>query len=65
MRHIKKFNEGIDIDLEQKTFEFSYNDLKMAFEEGGENTVYDDMHGYSSTETFEEWFGKWFDKRYK
>ena len=34
---------------------YSEEDLKKAFEDGGENTVYDDIYGYSSLKTFSEW----------
>ncbi len=34
---------------------YTEEDLKKAFEDGGENIVYGDMYGYSSTQTFEKW----------
>ena len=34
---------------------FTLEDLKTAYEEGSENTNYDDLHGYSLDTTFEKW----------
>lgn len=33
-------------------------ELRKAFEEGGENMNYDDIYGWSSDETFEEWYSR-------
>jgi hypothetical protein len=48
------FSEEYVFWLEQQLISAKEN-LKEAFEQGGENTVYDDMYGYSSSQTFEEW----------
>lgn len=66
-KHIQSFNEhqeNLNISDVRRSFSFTYDDLRTAFEEGGENIEYDDEHGFSSTETFEEWFDKWFKKNY-
>ena len=70
MKHLKtsqqlnETSEKLNISDVRRSFSFTYDDLKIAFEEGGENTVYDEMYGYSSSETFEQWFEKWFKKNY-
>jgi hypothetical protein len=50
-----------ELGIVRRSFSFTYDDLRTAFKEGGENIEYNDDHGYSSTETFEQWFEKWFD----
>lgn len=66
-KHIEsfgQFNENLNISDVRRSFSFTYDDLRTAFEEGGENIEYDDEHGFSSIETFEQWFEKWFKKNY-
>lgn len=39
-----------------KAKELTYKIANTAFEAGEQNTCYDDMHGYFTTETFDKWF---------
>ena len=67
LKHIKRFNESdenLNISDVRRSFSFTYDDLRTAFEEGGENMEYDDMRGYEKRVSFEQWFEKWFNKNY-
>jgi hypothetical protein len=56
--------ENLDISDVKRNFSFTYEDLKTAFEEGGENMDYDDMRGFEKKVSFEKWFNDWFKKNY-
>ena len=67
IKHVEsfgEFNENLNISDVRRSFSFTYDDLRTAFEEGGENIEYNEEGGFSSTETFEQWFEKWFKKNY-
>lgn len=69
MKHVKKFNESIEnttLSMEDmKSFSFTYDDLKIAFEEGWKDYS-NNWHGGrdKGKPNFENWFNDWFKKNY-
>jgi hypothetical protein len=67
-KHIKRFNESeenLNISDVRRSFSFTYDDLKTAFEEGWKDYSNNWYGGRDKGEpNFEEWFNDWFKKNY-
>ncbi len=68
LKHIKRFNESeenLNISDVRRSFSFTYDDLKTAFEEGWKDYSNNWYGGRDKGEpNFEEWFNDWFKKNY-
>ena len=68
LKHIKRFNESeekLNVSDVRRSFSFTYDDLKTAFEEGWKDYSNNWYGGRDKGEpNFEEWFNDWFKKNY-
>lgn len=74
LKHIKSFNEAsenLNISDVRRSFSFTYDDLKKAFEDGkkygnGELPLIDDFDFTEKPDltAFDVWFDNWFKKNY-
>jgi hypothetical protein len=70
---MKEVNKNTELDNTDKklhisgvrrSFSFTYDDLKQAFEDGGWVTSWSDMGIEMKYDNFEEWFEEWVKKNY-
>jgi len=57
-------NEKLHISDVRRSFSFTYDDLKQAFEDGSWVTSWSDMGIEMKYDNFEKWFEEWVKKNY-
>ena len=61
----EQYKENLNISDVRRSFSFTYDDLKTAFEEGWKDYSNNWYGGRDKGEpNFEEWFNDWFKKNY-